>query len=104
MRLFWLAIPKLLETAAGDCRSHFALAAGLSALIILDLATIVTMMQVHAHGVLAGGTRTLPWITVIGGLTIATLTTLRGGAAQDRDEHWHAGISGALSARLSHSG
>lgn len=77
MRLFWMTVPKPLEAAAGACRSHFALAAGLSALVnILYLAPTIYMMQVYDRVVPTGGIQTLLWITVIVGLAIATLTAL----------------------------
>jgi ATP-binding cassette subfamily C protein len=79
MRLFWMNVPKPLEGAVGACRSHFALAAGLSALInILYLAPTIYMMQVYDRVVPTGGIQTLFWITVIVGLAIATLTALDG--------------------------
>ncbi len=79
MRLFWLNVPKPLEGAVGACRSHFALAAGLSALVnILYLAPTIYMMQVYDRVVPTGGIQTLFWITVIVGLAIATLTALDG--------------------------
>ncbi len=79
MRLFWMNVPKPLEAAVGACRSHFALAAGLSALVnILYLAPTIYMMQVYDRVVPTGGIQTLFWITVIVGLAIATLTALDG--------------------------
>jgi PrtD family type I secretion system ABC transporter len=79
MRLFWMNVPKPLEAAVGACRSHFALAAGLSALInVLYLAPTIYMMQVYDRVVPTGGIQTLFWITVIVGLAIGTLTALDG--------------------------
>jgi ATP-binding cassette subfamily C protein len=79
MRLFWMNVPKPLEAAVGACRSHFMLAAGLSALVnILYLAPTIYMMQVYDRVVPTGGVQTLFWITVIVGLAIATLTALDG--------------------------
>ena len=79
MRLFWIHVPQPLERAVGACRSHFALAAGLSALVnILYLAPTIYMMQVYDRVVPTGGVQTLFWITVIVGLAIATLTALDG--------------------------
>ena len=79
MRLFWMNVPKPLEAAVGACRSHFVLAAGLSALVnILYLAPTIYMMQVYDRVVPTGGVQTLFWITVIVGLAIATLTALDG--------------------------
>jgi len=79
MRLFWTNVPKPFEVAVGACRSHFALAAGLSALVnILYLAPTIYMMQVYDRVVPTGGIQTLFWITVIVGLAIATLTALDG--------------------------
>jgi len=79
MRLFWMNVPKPFEVAVGACRSHFALAAGLSALVnVLYLAPTIYMMQVYDRVVPTGGIQTLFWITVIVGLAIATLTALDG--------------------------
>ena len=79
MRLFWMNVPRPLEAAVGACRSHFALAAGLSALVnVLYLAPTIYMMQVYDRVVPTGGIQTLFWITVIVGLAIATLTALDG--------------------------
>ena len=79
MRLFWMTVPKPLESAVGACRSRFALAAGLSALVnILYLAPTIYTMQVYDRVVPTGGVQTLLWITVIVGLAIATLTALDG--------------------------
>ena len=79
MRLFWMNVPKPLEAAVGACRSHFLLAAGLSALVnILYLAPTIYMMQVYDRVVPTGGVQTLFWITVIVALAIATLTALDG--------------------------
>lgn len=77
MRLFWTNIPKPLEGAIAACRTHFLLAAGLSAGInILYLAPTIYMMQVYDRVVPTGGVLTLFWITVIVGVAIATLTAL----------------------------
>ena len=79
MRLFWMNVPKPLEVAVGACRSHFMLAAVLSALVnILYLAPTIYMMQVYDRVVPTGGVQTLFWITVIVGLAIGTLTALDG--------------------------
>ena len=79
MRLFWIHVPQPLERAVGACRSHFALAAGLSALVnILYLAPTIYMMQVYDRVVPTSGVQTLFWITVIVGLAIGTLTALDG--------------------------
>lgn len=79
MRLYWMTIPQPLEVAVGASRRHFALAAGLSALVtILYLAPTNSMMQVYDRVVPTGGVQTLLWITVTVGLAIATLTVLDG--------------------------
>jgi PrtD family type I secretion system ABC transporter len=79
MRLFWMNVPQPLEAAVGACRTHFALAAGLSALVnILYLAPTIYMMQVYDRVVPTGGVQTLFWITVIAALAIGTLTALDG--------------------------
>ena len=59
MRIFWMTVPKPLEAAVGACRRHFALAAGLSALInVLYLAPTIYMMQVYDRVVPTGGVQT----------------------------------------------
>ena len=60
MRLFWMNVPKPLEVAVGACRSHFMLAAVLSALVnSLYLAPTIYMMQVYDRVVPTGGVQTL---------------------------------------------
>lgn len=77
MRLFWMTVAKPLEGAIAACRSHFALAAALSALInVLYLAPTIYMMQVYDRVVPTSGLLTLFWITLIVGVAIATLTAL----------------------------
>ena len=77
MKLFSMKLPEPMEKALKQCRSHFMLAIGFSALInLLYLAPTIYMMQVYDRVVPTGGLLTLFWITVIVGLAIATLSAL----------------------------
>jgi PrtD family type I secretion system ABC transporter len=77
MKLFTMTLPEPMEKALKQCRPHFLLAAGFSALInVLYLAPTIYMMQVYDRVVPTGGILTLFWITVIVGLAIATLSAL----------------------------
>ena len=77
MRLFWIPVPKPMQTAFAACRRHMLIAAGFSALInILYLAPTIYMMQVYDRVVPTGGLVTLGWITVVVGAAIAVLASL----------------------------
>jgi PrtD family type I secretion system ABC transporter len=77
MKLFSMTLPEPMAKGLAQCRPHFMLAAGFSALInVLYLAPTIYMMQVYDRVVPTGGIVTLFWITVIVGLAIATLSAL----------------------------
>jgi PrtD family type I secretion system ABC transporter len=104
MKLFTMTLPGPMEKALKQCRPHFMLAAGFSALInILYLAPTIYMMQVYDRVVPTGGILTLFWITIIVGLAIATLSALdaqRGKVLQRAALRMNRLIAGDLLGRL----
>ncbi|RYZ15250.1 MAG: type I secretion system permease/ATPase [Alphaproteobacteria bacterium] len=70
-------LPTAISHALADCRGHFIVAAGFSALInVLYLAPTIYMMQVYDRVVPTGGVATLLWITAFLAIALLTLTML----------------------------